>query len=548
MFLAWLEAAALTGVFIALGAVIDTLTAGALPAVGVLAAAAAAGVAAAAAAGSALLTARTEHRAERSLRTDLIASIWRGGVTAATGRTDALLALASDAVPRAARYRGAFIGPTIGAFTTPLVVLALVAWFIDPLTAALLAAMVVVVPALIVLAQRASRRPGAAHRREQGRLAALFRQNVQGLGTLVTHRAAASAARELATQGERHRRSLMRVLATNQLVILVMDVTVNVGLLLVGALFALHRLEEGVLSPGGALAVVLATLLVIRPIGLVGQFFYIGIGGRAAERALSAQFASAPENPRVAQPAADREHSAAHKRHSAAALALDDVTAGWGPEGTPPVIRKLSLRVNPGEHVALVGPSGVGKSTVAALFQTHLMPVAGRVFVGGAATDEAPPASIRRRIATVEQHTFLFHGSIADNLMLADPNVTEHGMWRALAVAGLADEVRAMPRGLGTPVGEHGLSLSGGQSQRLGIARAVIRDAPILILDEPTSQVDLMGEAAFLAQLRTLARGRTVLMIAHRPGSMLAADRTISLTPQPTGHAQAAASSTKGEA
>jgi ATP-binding cassette subfamily C protein len=151
--------------------------------------------------------------------------------------------------------------------------------------------------------------------------------------------------------------------------------------------------------------------------------------------------------------------------------------------------------------------------------------------VGGVDVAATDPADVRARLAVVEQRTFLFLGTVAANLRVADPAATDERLWEALALAGLADEVAAMPRGLDTPVGEHGALLSGGQAQRLGIARAWLRDAPILLLDEPTSQVDLAGEAAILEALDRLAAGRTVLMIAHRPGAILAADRTVELVP-----------------
>lgn len=179
--------------------------------------------------------------------------------------------------------------------------------------------------------------------------------------------------------------------------------------------------------------------------------------------------------------------------------------------------------------MALVGPSGAGKSTVGALLQGHLVPSSGRVFVGGVDAS-ADPAAARAHLAVVEQRTFLFLGAIASR-RVADPAATDARLWEVLGLAGLADEVAAMPRGLDTPVGEHGALLSGGQAQRLGIARAWLRDAPILLLDEPTSQVDLAGEAAILGALDRLAAGRSVLMIAHRPGAILSADRTIELAP-----------------
>jgi ABC-type multidrug transport system fused ATPase/permease subunit len=141
----------------------------------------------------------------------------------------------------------------------------------------------------------------------------------------------------------------------------------------------------------------------------------------------------------------------------------------------------------------------------------------------------ADPAGARARTAVVEQRTFLFLGSIADNLLVADPDADEAQLWEAVELAGLREEIEAMPDGLATQVGEHGRLLSGGQAQRLAIARAALRDAPVLLLDEPTSQVDLAGEAAILAALDRLARGRTVLLIAHRPGAVLAADRVVEL-------------------
>lgn len=515
--LAWLQAAALAAVFIAGGAVIDARIGGfsVAPAVvwlvvGVIIAAAAAGSAG-------IVTARAQDAAEAALRQGVADALFDGGVRRAPA-SGALLSLATGAVERTARYRAAFLGPTLGAFTTPLLVLGIVAVALDAAIAGVLALLVLLVPVLIELAQRLTKSSGAENRRERGMLSAAFLRNVQGLGTLVAHGAAGRAERELADRGQRLRRTLMRVLAANQILILVMDAAVSLGVVLVAVLMSVARVGSGALTLGQGLAVVLCTLLVIRPIDLAGQFFYIGIGGRASQRAIGAHLDREREPVTTgAAPAAE------------ASIVVDEATAGWTPERA--AVHDLSFTVEPGERVALVGPSGIGKSTVSALIQGHLAPASGRVVVAGLDTADAAPADVRARLAVVEQRTHLFHGSIADNLRLADAAIDETAMWAALETAGLADEVRAMPEGLDTPVGEHGLSLSGGQSQRLAIARAVIRDAPVLLLDEPTSQVDLAGEAAFLERLDALAEGRTVLMIAHRPAAIISADRVIDLTP-----------------
>ena len=551
--LAWIEAVGLTVAVIALGRGIDLLAV-ASPASVVpvspghgdpvsVVPALAGGIAVAILAGalSTMRSAGSQAGAERRLRSSLVAAVFRGGPVASADRAGELLALALGGVERAARYRAAFIGPILGSFTTPLVVLAVVAIALDPVIAACLVVMALVVPVVIGVAQRAVRGAGGANRRERARLTAAFLRSVQGLSTLVGARAADRAARELAEQGERQRRTLMRTLARNQLLILVIDASVSLGVVLVAVVGAALSLTAGRLSLGGALAVVLCSLLVIRPVDAVGSFFYIGIAGRAAEQAIGGvlarddrarKAASAPTDPKTTEGETSIGHAdAGHAAGAEApAVELDGVTAGWNADR--PVVRDLSLRVEPGEHVALVGPSGVGKSTVSALVQAFLLPERGSVRVGGVASSASTAPAVRRRLAVVEQRTFLFHGTIADNLRLARADADEAAMRRALAAAGLDHDVDAMPLGLDTPVGEHGLRLSGGQSQRLAIARAILHDAPVLLLDEPTSQVDLAGEAAFLDALERLASERTVLMIAHRPGAILAADRVVRLEPQ----------------
>ncbi len=526
--LAWLRAAALCGFLIAIGRGVDALASGHDPVAAALALAALGAIVAATSAADKLVTARVQAHAESHLRQRIVASVFRGGLVAAQSRSGALLALATGSAERAARYRGAFLGPTIGALTTPVPVLIIAAVAIDPVVGLLLAGGAVLVPGIVVIARRTVRASGAAQRRTQAQLTAEFLRSIQGLSTLVTARAADRAGVELANRGERLRRALMRVLAVNQVLILVIDAAVTLTVLLVAALTAVSRVEAGALSIGEGLSVILIALLVIAPADLVGQFFYIGIGGRAAEQAISRQLARAPRSATAAgQGSAESEQPASpqpgHDATDRTAISLDGVTAGWTPGQE--VLRDRTLQVRTGEHVALAGPSGAGKSTVSALVQAHLLPTAGQVTLLGADTRTTPPREIRRMISVVEQRTFLFHGTIAENLRVARPHATDAELWDALGQAGLEAEIRNSDHGLDTPVGEQGRNLSGGQSQRLAIARAILRDSPILILDEPTSQVDLAGEAAFLQTLEHLASGRTVLMIAHRPGAILAADR-----------------------
>jgi ABC-type multidrug transport system fused ATPase/permease subunit len=512
--LAWGSASATAVLFVLVGRAVDELLDGrrpeALPLMTalVLLAAVLAGL-------GAWFSQRASAEAERRLRGTVVARVFERGATDVAGRSGALLALATGAVERVAQYRAAFIGPMLGALTSPLLALGVLALAVDPVAASLLALLLLVVPPAIGGFQRLVRPLGGASRRTQARLTAGFLESIQALGTLAYARAAGRAGDELARRGETYRRDLLRVLAGNQLLILVVDAVFSLSVIVAAAVIATARVASGALSLGEAAAVLLIALLVTGPVDMIGQFFYVGIGGRAAQGQIAGHLAGPRSRATARMERADAP---------AGSIVLDAVTAGW--PGAEPVLRGLSLRVEPGERVALVGPSGVGKSTVAALIQGHLHPLEGHVIVDGLSGD---PAGMRARLAVVEQQTFLFLGTIAENLRVAAPDATDAELWQALDDAGLREEIEALPEGLGAEVGEQGALLSGGQAQRLAIARAFLRDAPILLLDEPTSQVDLASETAILAALDRLAAGRTVLMIAHRPGAILAADRVIAL-------------------
>lgn len=517
--LSWASALAGSLLFLGLGRGVDLLLAGEQVPGGLLAVLVAAAVAGGLFTGlgswqQSVAAGGTEARLRRST----IAAILAAPVTSTMSRSGTLLALATGTVERVARYRGAFLGPITGSLTVPFLVLAVMAVGADAVVAGWLALLVLAVPLLIVGFQRLVRPIGAAYRRSQARLTSAFLESIQALETLVHANAAQRRASELAEAGEQHRRQLMRLLAGNQLIIGVVDAGFSLTVVVSSAVLASTRVTAGQLSPGQAVSIVLLTLLVTGPVDLVGQFFYVGIAGRAAQARL-AQFLGAP----VPEPSAGRVEVV----ESAPAIELNGVSAAW--PGGPRILHGLDLRIERGERVALVGPSGIGKSTVSALLQGILTPSDGSVRIHGVAVD-GQAGLTRRLLSVVEQRTFLLTDSVRANLLLAAPAADDQALWRALEVAGLRAEMTAMPQQLDTPVGEQGGLLSGGQVQRLAIARAVLRDAPILILDEPTSQVDLAAEAAVLAALDRLAVGRTVLMIAHRPGAILAADRVVDLS------------------
>ena len=442
-----------------------------------------------------------------------------GPARAADIRSGATASLLTDGAERVALYRQTFLAPTLAAAAAPLLVLIELAAFVDVVPALVLAAAVIVVPAFIAWCHSRLRASSSNSRRARMRLAAEYLDAIQGLRTLTLARAAERTSARLRLEGESNRRAVMGLLAGNQLVILLTDGLFSLFLITAAAGLALLRLSTGVIDVGDALAIVLTSYVLLEPLAHVGAFFYVGMGGMANQRAIR-RILSRPLPHSTTSPGA-RTSPAATAQSS---IVLDDVEATWGAD---PVLEGVDLNVRRGESLAIVGPSGAGKSTLMAVLAGNLLPSSGSVQVEGTELSAVTQDEVRSTSALVAQTTWLFTGTIADNLRLAQPYATPSQMWQALEVARLDKEVALMPEGLETQVGEAGLGLSGGQAQRLSLARAFLADRPVLLLDEPTSQVDLASEAAIVKSIEQLARGRTVVTISHRAGALTAVDRTV---------------------
>jgi len=189
----------------------------------------------------------------------------------------------------------------------------------------------------------------------------------------------------------------------------------------------------------------------------------------------------------------------------------------------------VSFSLEPGQQVALVGPSGAGKSTVAALLLRFIAPDSGTITVDGVPLAAIPADVWRARLAWVPQRPYLFNATILDNIRLGRPGATPDEVAYAARQAGADGFIRALPDGYATVIGERGARLSGGQGQRIALARAFLRDAPLLILDEPTAHLDAESEALVEAAIGQLLRGRTALIIAHRLHTVARADRIVVL-------------------
>jgi ATP-binding cassette subfamily B protein len=254
---------------------------------------------------------------------------------------------------------------------------------------------------------------------------------------------------------------------------------------------------------------------------LTGPVRMLGMALGMAQRAVASGarvFEILDREPRLAAPA-----GAPALPEGRGAIELRGVTVAY--EGSQPVLRGIDLDVPAGQTIALVGPTGSGKTTLAALIPRLYDPIAGAVLIDGADVRGVDLASLRRQVALVSDDAFLFSATLRENIAYAQPGASDEQVERAAALAGLGEMVESLPDGYETLVGERGLTLSGGQRQRVAIARAVIGDPRILILDDATSSLDATTEALVKRALCEVMRGRTTVIIGHRLSTIALADR-----------------------
>ena len=206
---------------------------------------------------------------------------------------------------------------------------------------------------------------------------------------------------------------------------------------------------------------------------------------------------------------------------------LEQVTTGDGERGGEPVLHGVSLRAEPGRTIALVGPSGAGKTTITSLVPRLFDVSGGAVRLGGVDVRDATLASLRDAVGVVSQDPHLFHDTVAGNLRYAKPDASDDDLWDALRGAQVADVVAAMPDGLGTVVGERGYRMSGGEKQRVALARLLLKAPAVVVLDEATAHLDSESEHRVQQALRTTLEGRTALVIAHRLSTVRDADEIV---------------------
>ncbi len=435
-------------------------------------------------------------------------------------RTGDIIVSAIDGVEQLETYFGQYLPQLIVAALLPLGIFGFMV-LLDPLVAALLVAfalITLVAPAAFIAWDSASSR---ARGRAYGAFAAEFLDSVQGLATLKAFGQSAARARLLAERAHEVFRSTMWVLATNSLSRGITDTGIAVGAAATLALGA-HRVTTGAMSLEALLIVLMMGIEVFRPLRELRILLHDGMLGQSAAEKI---FEILGAKPLVRDDAPDGGEGAAELAPS---VAFEDVCFTY-PGARQSAHQGLSFSVAAGERVGVVGSSGAGKSTILRLLLRLYDPNSGRVTIGGRDLRDLGLEVLRAQLAVVSQDTYLFHGTVEDNLRLGKPEATWEEIEAAVRAANAYEFIAGLPEGYRTVIGERGIRLSGGQRQRIAIARALLRDAPILVLDEALSAVDAENEAVIQQALDRLMRGRTTLIFAHRLSSVIDADRILVL-------------------
>jgi ATP-binding cassette, subfamily C, bacterial CydD len=453
-------------------------------------------------------------RVKTELRERLFAHVLRLGPSYTRGeRTGELTTTATEGIEKLDAYFGRYLPQTFLSVLVPLMIAGYVL-VLDPSSAVLLLVTGPVIPLLMVLvgsyAEEHTRRQWNA----LSRMGASFLDALQGLTTLKVFGRSAEESEKVAAASEEFRARTMKVLRYAFLSGFVLEFMTAAAIGLVAATLGV-RVISGNMPFEAAFLVLLLAPEFYKPLRELGVHRHAGMeGSAAAERIFEILSTPVP----VRQGSATQEPIT-----DGIAIAFSGVGYTY-PASDHAALSDLTLTLEAGTRTALVGRSGAGKSTLVNLLMRFVDPDSGTISANGAEITSLPAKTWREYVALVPQRPHLFYGSVLENISLARPEASREEVEMAAELAGAAEFIQRLPDGYSTQIGERGARLSGGEAQRIAIARAFLKDAPVLVLDEPTSSLDPESERLIQSALDRLARDRTVLVIAHRLNTVYEAD------------------------
>jgi len=464
----------------------------------------------------------TSHHAAYALLADLLQRVYRhlqqlSHRFFAGNRAGTLIARSVSDVEALEDFVAHGVPELVQAVAIPLAMIVVLA-IIDPALTLVVLSPLPVAALVIFLLTRNIRAQWRGVRERYAQVVALVEDSLQGMREIKSFTREGEQARRIGRLADGYRDDIIRATHRSLLPSGIVEMAGGVGVILaVGA--------GGAAALGGRLEVADLYLFLAYLVFIYQPFLKLADIGEVLHRAL-ASYRRIDEMLAI-EPDIVSPPNAILPGSCSGAVALEQVTFCYRPG--EPVLQGLTLAVEPGEVVSLAGPTGAGKTTVTRLVPRFYDPEAGRILVGGHDVRTLNLAFLRRQVAMVSQEVFLFHGSVRDNILFGRPDAADGALRAAVRAANAEEFIRELPDGYDTVVGDRGVRLSGGQRQRLAIARALLKDAPILILDEATSSVDVETEELIQEAMARLLAGRTALVIAHRRSTIERADRVVVL-------------------
>ena len=422
-------------------------------------------------------------------------------------KTSEIVQVAVEGVDQLETYFGAYLPQFFYAMLAPLT-LFLVLLRVNIPSAVVLFVCVPLIPAAIAAVQTWAKKLLSKYWGQYTALGDTFLENLQGLTTLKIYQADAFKNKEMNEESEKFRKITMKVLIMQLNSITIMDIIAYGGAAL-GVFFSVTQYQKGGVDLAGALLVILLSADFFIPMRQLGSFFHIAMNGMAASEKIF-RFLELPEAPKKAA-----------KFPRNAEIVCENLRFSY--ETDREILKSIDLRIPKGQFVAIAGESGCGKSTVASILMGRNRGYKGTIRIGDIELSDIAESSLMQNITYISHNSYLFKGTIRENLLMGNPDATEDEMWAVLEQTNLAAFLRN-EEGLDTKLAEKASNLSGGQCQRLALARALLHDSPVYIFDEATSNIDVESENDIMEQILLLAKKKSVLLISHRLANITKAD------------------------
>ena len=423
-------------------------------------------------------------------------------------KTSEVVQVAVEGVDQLETYFGAYLPQFFYAMLAPLT-LFIVLCFVNVAAAVVLLICVPLIPVAIAAVQTWAKKLLSKYWGQYTELGDTFLENLQGLTTLKIYQADAFKQQEMNEQAEKFRKITMKVLTMQLNSITIMDLIAYGGAAL-GVIMAVTQYQSGGVSLEGCLLIILLAADFFIPMRQLGSFFHIAMNGMAASDKIF-RLLDLEETKLEITESFPSEHT----------IRCSGLSFSYEPDRE--ILHSVDLTFPQGSFTALVGESGCGKSTLASILMGRNKGYTGSVSVGGVPLSSIQEESLLRNITYISHQSYLFKGTVRENLLMGKPGASDEELWAVLSRVNLAEFLKA-EQGLDTRLLEKASNLSGGQCQRLALARALLHDSPVYIFDEATSNIDVESENDIMREIHELAKSKTVILVSHRLANVVGAD------------------------